>query len=125
MADLPTLFSTSQINFVPSAPPASIDDIAAAFERNANAALAAAAKSVTEEQWNAPARVPAPHGRQGAGVLRPDGRRQGLRRRGVQAHDEHRALPDFAAHVDRAAVRLDQPSRDREAEADAAVLRDG
>ena len=55
MADLPVLFSTGQINFVPSTPPASIEEIAAAFERNANGALEAA-KSVSEEQWNAPAK---------------------------------------------------------------------
>jgi len=55
MTDVSTLFSTGSINYVPSKAPASIDDIAAAFERNANAALEAS-KSVTEEQWNAPAK---------------------------------------------------------------------
>lgn len=55
MADLPELFAKGEINYVSSKPPATIDEIAEAFSRNADAALAAA-KSVPEEQWNAPAK---------------------------------------------------------------------
>jgi uncharacterized damage-inducible protein DinB len=55
MADLPELFAKSEINYVGSKPPATIDEIADAFSRNADAAVEAA-KSVTEEQWNAPAK---------------------------------------------------------------------
>jgi len=55
IADLPTLFSTGEINFVPSQPPATIDEIADAFSRNADAALEAV-KAVDEERWNGPAK---------------------------------------------------------------------
>ncbi len=55
MADLPKLFATGEINYAPSSAPATIDEIADAFSRNADAALEAA-KSVAEEQWNAPAK---------------------------------------------------------------------
>ena len=55
MSQLPDLFRTGVIDWIPSEAPAAIDDIAGAFARNADAALAAA-KSVDEERWNAPAK---------------------------------------------------------------------
>lgn len=55
MSEIPTLLSTAYINSDATTPPASIDDIAAAFERSGIAALEAA-RSVSEDQWNAPAK---------------------------------------------------------------------
>lgn len=55
MHDLPMLFETGSINWVPPTVPTSIDEIAETFARNADAALAAA-KNVSEERWNAPAK---------------------------------------------------------------------
>ena len=51
MSHLVTLFSDGEIRYVPHPTPSSIDEIASAFERNAEAALAAA-KSVAPERWN-------------------------------------------------------------------------
>jgi uncharacterized damage-inducible protein DinB len=55
MADLPKLFSTGEINWTGLDTPKTIDEIADAFSRNADAALEAA-KNVDEERWNAPAK---------------------------------------------------------------------
>lgn len=55
MSHLPALFATGNINYVPSESPKTTAEIADAFERNAQAALEAT-KSVSEEQWNAPAK---------------------------------------------------------------------
>ena len=55
MEDLPRLFATGEINYVPSKAPATIDEIADVFARNAEAALEAA-KNLSEERWNAPAK---------------------------------------------------------------------
>ena len=55
MEDLPKLFATGEINWTGMKAPATIDEIADAFSRNADAALEAA-KSVDEERWNAPAK---------------------------------------------------------------------
>jgi len=55
MSHLPILFATGEINYVPPTVPATIDEIAGTFERNAQAA-ADAAKTVDEERWNSPAR---------------------------------------------------------------------
>jgi DinB family len=55
MSQIPDLFRTGEIDWIPGKGPASIDEIADAFARNGEAALAAA-KSVDEERWNAPAK---------------------------------------------------------------------
>jgi len=55
MSHLPILFATGEINYVPPTVPATIDEIASTFERNAQSA-ADAAKAVDEERWNSPAR---------------------------------------------------------------------
>ena len=53
MSHLVTLFDQGEIQYEPSPAPATIDEIASTFERNAQAALEAARK-VTEERWNGP-----------------------------------------------------------------------
>ncbi|HEX6096342.1 MAG TPA: DinB family protein [Thermoanaerobaculia bacterium] len=55
MSQVPDLFRTGEIDWIPAKGPESIDEISDTFARNADAALAAA-KSVDEERWNAPAK---------------------------------------------------------------------
>ena len=55
MNGLVELFENGRTTYEPRESPSSIDDIAAAFEKNAERAVTAA-KSVTEERWNGPAK---------------------------------------------------------------------
>lgn len=55
MSHLPDLFAKGEINYVPSKTPASVDEIADVFARNAQLAVDAA-KAVDEERWGASAR---------------------------------------------------------------------
>lgn len=55
MRDLVHLFEKGETTYVPSQPPQTIDEIASTFERNADEALAAA-RNVSPERWQGPAR---------------------------------------------------------------------
>lgn len=55
MEHLSSLFTTGEIRYEPTNPPASVDEIASAFDRHAQAALDRL-NDVSEEHWNAPAK---------------------------------------------------------------------
>lgn len=55
MEHLLQLFDKGEIHYVPTEPPTSIEEIAAALERD-GAAAAERVKSISEEHWNAPAK---------------------------------------------------------------------